>query len=336
MNKQAEITYKDILTGVAPDTGKKLKPKAPGATLLDDKEYKTPDYSSKPALAALSDAASELPSKSPAKTPPLLDRIKWKLQDTFLPKGPVDWGSREALSAVLDPVRNITKSPIGTAAGLGLLGAGLGYGLWRNIVDTGGSLGRFPITRMTGMTDDEYDEAMDEIASDNRYKWLLPGALATLLGGGYLALRWPLSYKKFASMDKQSDELFSYGGYVPDIDFHQVINAGAAKDMFTNDPKIAEQPYVKNMGLAIINDAANKAGYVNPTLGNIYDSTVQKMKSKLTWQGVTGVAANTMIANATAHLLTSAIGTVVPLPKNVKRNIIDGGTWAAAITSILT
>jgi len=42
-----------------------------------------------------------------------------------------------------------------------------------------------------------------------------------------------------------------------------------------------------------------------------------------------------MIANATAHLFTSAIGAVVPLPKEMKRNLIDAGTWAGAIHSIL-
>ena len=261
---------------------------------------------------------------STATTPPATEQPK------------VDWGSREAVSAILDPVRKVTGSPLGMGAALALLGGGLGYGMWSNIVHTGGSLGRMPITKMTGMTDDEYDEAMEEIANDNRYKWIIPGALATLMGGGYLALKYPGPYTKWASQDKQADELFSYGGYVPEIDFHKIINAGQAKELFTNDPDLKNDPYVKNMGLAIINDAVNKAGFSNPTLGNIYDSTASKIKSKLSWQGVTGIAANTMLANATAHLFTSAIGAVVPLPKEVKRKIIDYGTWAAAATSILS
>lgn len=252
------------------------------------------------------------------------------------PEPKINWGSREAVSAILDPIRKFTGSPLGMAGVLGLTGAGVGYGLWRNAVETGGSLGRYPIRKLTGMTDDEYDAAMEELAADKRYKWLIPGALAALLGGGYLALRSPGPYTKWASQDKQADELFSYGGYVPDINFHQIVNAGQAKELFTNDPNLKNDPYVKNMGMAIINDAANRAGYVNPTLGNIYDSTVNKVKSKLSWQGVTGIAANTMLANATAHLFTSALGAVVPLPKDVKRKIIDAGTWAAAITSIFT
>lgn len=253
--------------------------------------------------------------------------------------------SRETVSQALDPIRKVVPNPLVAGLGLGAVGAGLGYGLWRNVVETGGSLGRYPIRKMTGMTDDEYDEAMEALASDKRYKWLIPGALATVLGGGYLALKanpnqqnWGLTSwtPKTASLHKEADELFSYGGYVPDINFHQIVNAGMAKDMFSNDPNLKKDPYVKNMALSIINNAANKAGYINPTLGNIYDSTVEKVKSKLSWQGVTSVAANTMLANATAHLFTSALGAVLPLSPGMKRNIIDAGTWAAAIQSIFT
>lgn len=255
------------------------------------------------------------------------------------PQPKIDWLSREGISAALDPIRKITGSPIGMAAGLGLAGAGLGYGLWRNAVETGGSLGRYPIRKLTGMSDDEYDEAMEQLAADKRYKWLIPGALAVLLSGGYLAQRYPrslTSWSKTASQDKQADELFTYGGYVPTIDFSQVVNAGQAKDMFSNDPHLKDDPYVRNMGLAIINNASQKAGFVNPTLGDIYDSTASKIKSKLSWQGVTGIAANTMLANATAHLFTTALGAVLPLTADTKRKLIDAGTWAAAITSILT
>lgn len=252
---------------------------------------------------------------------------------------------RDTISKVLDPVRKYTGSPLDLAAGIGLIGAGFGYGLWNNLVNTGGSLGRYPIRKMTGMTDDEYDDAIKELATNSGYKWLIPGALAALLGGGYLAIKANPNQKhygltswvpKTASLHKEADELWSYGGYVPEIDFSQVINARDAKSMFTNDPQLQNDPYVRNSGIAIINSAASNAGYVNPTLGDIYDAARDKEKSKLSWAGVTNVAVNTMLANATAHLFTSALGAVVPLSKETKRNIIDAGTWATAITSILT
>ena len=106
--------------------------------------------------------------------------------------------------------------------------------------------------------------------------------------------------------------------------------------MLSNDPRLSQNKYVSNVYTSIIHDAANQAGYTNPTLGDIYKSTANKVKSKLSWNGVTGVAANTMLANATAHLFTSALGAVLPLSDSAKRTLIDAGTWATAITSILT
>jgi len=196
--------------------------------------------------------------------------------------------NRGDISKALDnTVRKIAPNPLVAGLGLGAIGAGVGYGLWKNIVDTGGSLGRWPIKKMTGMTDDEYDQAMDEFKQDKRYRWILPTALGGILGGAYLyghydkglqgkgLLSWA---PKTASLHKEADELFSYGGYVPQLDFSQVINARAARDMFSNDPNLQNDPYVKNTGIAIINDAANRAGYINPTLGNIYDSAADKIK----------------------------------------------------------
>ena len=253
--------------------------------------------------------------------------------------------TRDSISKFLDPVRARIKSPAILATGLGLAGAGLGVGLWENIIETGGSLGRYPIRKMTGMSNAEYDQAMEELAFNDKYRWLIPSALGAILGGGYLASKYNTNQvghgihnwaPKTASLNKEADELWSYGGYVPEINFSQVINANKAKSMFTNDPQIAANPYLRNTGISIINAASNQAGFVNPTLGNIYDSTAQKVKKKLSWAGVTDIAANTMLANATAHLFTGALGAIMPLSDTAKRAIIDGGTWYTAVKSILT
>lgn len=252
--------------------------------------------------------------------------------------------SRETVSKMLDPVRARIKSPAILAAGIGLAGAGLGIGLWENIIETGGSLGRYPIRKMTGMSNEEYNQAVEGLATDDRYRWLIPTAIGGILGGGYLASKYNTNQvgkgqhnwaPKTASLHKKADELWSYGGYVPEIDFSQVVNANSMKKMFTNDPMLQKDPYVMNTGVAILNDASNKAGYTNPTLGNIYDSTASKMKKKLSWAGVTDVMANTMLANAEAHLLTGVIGAVAPLSEDAKQTIIDDTTWATAIINIL-
>lgn len=253
--------------------------------------------------------------------------------------------TRDNVSKALDPARKYINSPVLMATGLGLAGAGLGIGLWENIIETGGSLGRYPIRKLTGMSDAEYSQAVRDLASDDRYRWLVPGAIGALLGGSYLNLKHNQNQvgkgihnwaPKTASLQKAADELWSYGGYVPKLPEDQIVNARAARAMFTNDPFIQQNPYLKNTGLSIINHAVNTAGYANPTIGNIYDSTAEKMKSKLSWAGVTDIAANTMLANATASLFANALGAVVPLSDTAKQNIIDGGTWYTAVKSILT
>lgn len=252
---------------------------------------------------------------------------------------------RETVSKLFDPVRQHVSNPLVLAAGLGLLGAGAGALIWPNAAYTFGSIGRYPIRKMTGMSADEYDEALDELATDSRYNYLVPAALGTIAAGGYLSLRANPNQKNYgltawapktASLHKEADELWTYGSYVPNIEWDQVINANDAREMADNDPRIASQTYVKHMYDSIINNSAMNAGYANPTLRDVYQSTASKIKSKLSWQGVTGVAANTMLANATAHLFTSALGAVMPLSKETKRNLIDAGTWATAIKSILT
>lgn len=324
MNKKSDFNDIQRMLGITtPAVGKQTLLTGTASDLLKGTSKKPLQYESNPATTTM--MSYKTPQMSPARKPKF------------------DWLSREGVSGALNPIRKYTNSPLGMAAALGLTGVGLGYGLWRNAVETGGSLGRYPIRKLTGMTDEEYDQAMEELASDSRYKWLIPGALATLLGGGYLALKANPNQKNFgltswtpktASLHKEADELFTYGGYVPDVDFSQVINAGQARDMFSNDPNLKDDPYVRNMGISIINNASRKAGFVNPTLGDIYDSTASKVKSKLSWQGVTGVAANTMLANATAHLFTAGLGAVMPLSQDAKRAIIDAGTWAAFASSI--
>lgn len=244
------------------------------------------------------------------------------------------------ISKNLDHVRGHVRNPLVLAGLLSLGGAGLGMGLWENLIQTGGSLGRYPIRKMTGMSNEEYDEAMKDLAENSKYRYVIPAAVGLALGGTYLGLRATPNQEgygltqwaaKTASLHKKADEFWTYGGYVPEIDWNAPININKAKTMFTNAPS-----YLKNMGNAILNRAEKDAGYANVTNRDVYDSTAQKMKSKLSWEGVTNIAANTMIANATAHLFTSGLSAVMPLSDTAKRNLIDAGTWGTFIASVLS
>ena len=249
-------------------------------------------------------------------------------------------GDQNFISKNLDHIRDHVRNPLVLAGLIGLGGAGLGLGLWENLIETGGSLGRYPIRKMTGMSNEEYDKAVEGLAEDDRYRYIIPAAVGLALGGTYLGLRASPNQKEYgltewaaktASLHKEADELWTYGGYVPEIPWNDIVDINKAKTMFSNAPS-----YVKNMGNAILNASARESGHVNPTYSDVYNSTSNKMKSKLSWEGVTNIAANTMIANATAHLFTSGLSAVMPLSDTAKRNLIDAGTWGTFIASVLS
>lgn len=129
--------------------------------------------------------------------------------------------------------------------------------------------------------------------------------------------------------------MFEYGGYVPEMDFSSVINARDAKSLFTNDPYLQNNDYARNMGTAIVSNAALNAGSNNVTLGGVFDSAVNKISNKLSFEGVTSVAVKTLVSNGIARLLTGAIGTMTNLSPDVRNTIVEAGTWAGAVSSIL-
>ena len=141
--------------------------------------------------------------------------------------------------------------------------------------------------------------------------------------------------KKTNSLQKQADDFFEYSGYVPNTDFSKVLDARQATSLFTNDPYLQQQDYVRNLGTSIVVNAANTAHTNKPTLGDVFDSAVNKIENKLSFEGLAHVGVRSVIANATANLFTDVLGTMTDLSPAAKRNIVDAGTWAGTISAIL-
>ena len=254
---------------------------------------------------------------------------------------------------VTQPIRDITLSPVGLAGGVGLLGAGAGILGWNALVNTTRSLGRLPARKLFHVSNQEWDDMMDDAISTKWYRWVVPSAAGLLAAGGVLAanynpreegnglLSWyphvktASAMKKKAAMDKLANDLFMYSGYVPEIDFSKPISVPAARELFDNNPHLKDDPYVRNMGNAILNNAAINAGVDNPTLGQINDSAVDKFKNKFTLSGIADIGVKTVLANTAAELFTDVVGAVAPLAPDVRRNIIDGTTLATALISII-
>ena len=269
-----------------------------------------------------------------------------------------------------------------------LLGAGA-YGIsrlaWNPITDTVRSLARYPGKKLSGMTNAEWDEAMDSLKHESKYRKWIPAALGAAVGAGALAssyrgnreyrglIGWDENYNytgipgagyKPPDFSKEANESFLYdsfnhspdvtqrmnatrsdalfnpspvthSNYMNDIDFSRTINATKSNDLFTNDPHLQNNTYVRHMGSAIINNAAINAGTQRPTLGNVFDSAADKISTKLSFGGLASIGVKSVISNATARLFTGALGAMTSIGPEAQRNIVDAGTWAGTVISIL-
>ena len=247
----------------------------------------------------------------------------------------------------------IPGGPLGASLLIGGAGYGLGRVFWNRLVSAGGSLGRIPIRKMTGMSDSEYDEAIQELKTDNRYKHIIPGAIGATLGLGTLGAFWNpnragkgvLSWNpavKTASSLHCKEELekvasfMSLDGFVPELNMQASIDARKAQSLFSNDPFLKEDPYVKNMATSIVADGCIRSNSMNPTTGNVFDAAAGKLRSKFSLAGIADLGIKSMLANTGATLFTSALSAMMDVPKSTQKTIIDAGTWAGALTSILS
>ena len=225
--------------------------------------------------------------------------------------------------------------------------AGLTYGGlrqgWGSAVETIRSIGRpFGVKHLGGEKDPKanarWNMAMDKLKNRSDLRWKLPAILSggTLLAALYAFHRpdrknyrltdWNAPLAKKSSLDPS--------GYIPSFDYSSTIGLNTANSLFNNDPNLADYPYSRHMGTAIVNDAALREHTSRPTLGGILDSAVNKIENKLSFSGLANVGLKTMVANSAARLFTGALSTVCDLSPSAREKIVDAGTWAGAITSI--
>lgn len=239
-----------------------------------------------------------------------------------------------------------------------LLAGSLLYGkyrlLWNPSMETLRSLGR-PIGKRVMGGDAEWNAEIDRLKSDSSARYKVPAALGALTTLGLLGtmyrpgveggglLQWDAPNKPLYEtrwLSKDLDELkktasYITDSYMQDLDWAKPIDARTAQALFTNDPKVQENAYARNLGLSIVNNAVNHSGSYHPTLGNVFDSALDKIEKKISWSGATDVALKSAVSNMTARLFTGALGAVCDMNDKTRQALVDAGTWAGAITAIL-
>lgn len=260
------------------------------------------------------------------------------------------------ISRILEKYRDKGPGPLSTALLLGGAAYGTSRLAWPTVVETLRSVGR-PVGRGIygggSEGDAEWNEAMDKMRSNPVYRHWIPAAIGLVAAGGASVLfggrglgSWgttptaresstyvksPVDFKKAASSG-----ILPGDGYITSLDWDKSLNLGLARDMFSPSVTgLENENYARHMGTAIVSDAALRQHTRRPTLGSIFDSAVDKLDKKLSFGGLANVAVRSAIANSAARLFTNALGSVSDLSPAVRQNIIDTGTWAGAITSIL-
>lgn len=149
-------------------------------------------------------------------------------------------------------------------------------------------------------------------------------------------LTWnpPDKLVKKESLNK-SASLWEFAGYQPSCKFDQVVNSNAVMDIFRTNPILRDDSYARNLGTSIV-AAAPKFGYQNTTLGNIYDSAMNKFQNKLTLHGIAKQGAKGFIAGSLAGMFTDTVGTVMGLPPSARAPITKSVALGSALYSILT
>lgn len=247
-------------------------------------------------------------------------------------------------------------NPLFTALLLGLGSYGVGRLGWKSTVETLRSLGR-PLGRKLLSTgsdarslaeaDDNWNTAMDNLKQDSHLARWVPVGIGALTTGLALEvfrnpkqphqglLKW---YPKTASFNDapyiRTQEM-GMDPYVTELDWNRRIPAADVVGLFKNDPHLDDQMYARNMGISIVSDASINNHTRNPSLGNIFDSAVNKIENKLTFGGLTNVALKTAVANGVSRLFANSVGAMMDLSPKARQNLVDAGTWAGAVTSML-
>lgn len=169
---------------------------------------------------------------------------------------------------------------------------------------------------------------MQDFSQSWQGKWGAPTAVASVLPllslvmnfrpnwKGYGLTQWgPGDTKSAETGLNKKQSLWQAQPYQPTSNFNTQINPGYITGLIQQNPVLNQSAYAQNLGTAILN-AVPTTGF-NTTLGNVYDSAVNKFDKKLSFTGLSGSALKGVIAGSMAGMFTDVVGAMAGLPKSV-------------------
>lgn len=231
--------------------------------------------------------------------------------------------AQNILSRFTKNYQKVTGSPLGQAALFGAITLPVSYAL-KNPV--------YRMIRSIGVRNAKNQEQAQAAYNDmNQYanswvgKWVAPGVVGSIVPLVSLAMNtdfdsknlgwtsWkPQPLTKKQSLNKKSG--LWQAQYNPTSNFNTPVNPTYLTGLIRGNPVLQDSPYAMNLGASILN-AAPATGF-NTTLGNIYDSALNKFDKKLSFEGLTGSAIKGVVAGSLAGMFTDVCGAMAGLPRS--------------------
>ena len=261
--------------------------------------------------------------------------------------------SENILSSIYKKYQKAIPSPLHQSLLLGGLTVPAMYMANKFIYNRMKRLAQDPRAAMlAGLTPQQAQESLQEMQNSTFNKHVVPWLAGALMFTASAApnvdfespywglTKWyPRDGKPAKNVTKTSAlqkyaSLWGDQGYQPSFDFSTPVLQRTAVDLFANNPYIKEQDYQRNLGTSIIMGAPAYGGQT--TLGNIYDSAVNKFDKKLSLHGLAGSAIKGAVAGGLAGMFTDALGAVVGMPDPLRRSVANTVGFAKAMTTILS
>lgn len=232
------------------------------------------------------------------------------------------------LSHYRQKYQNFTGSPLGQAALIGAFTLPVAYFLKNPIYRL---LRGYAVER--AQSPEEAKQAYNDMNQFAQSKWgklgvpLIAGSLLPLTSlvmnvdpdSRNLGLTTWKPQPAYPDVIVKNAGMFQTAQYKPSVNLSTAVNPQQLTDYIRTNPFMQNDSYAMNLGASILN-AAPTTGFTT-TLGNVYDSALNKFDKKLNFQGLAGSAAKGAIAGSLAGMFTDVCGAMAGLPSSVMKPI---------------
>lgn len=243
------------------------------------------------------------------------------------------------IKAINDSYKRLIPNPATEVALLAALGIAASYGGKKFIKSTTRDLTKDPrLAYLLGLKPEQLRQGY----ATTQNNWLtqhgLPIAIGLIPASISFAMNMDPNKPKLGMTQwpymKKKASMWQTPGYQPQLDFSKTINTLDTTKMFQSNPYLQNNDYVRNLGTSIIQATPS---YNNvTTLGNVYDSAINKFDKKLEFQGIGSKVLQGALSGSMASMFTDVVGTVFGVPDPLRSRLANSVGVGKALYQILS